>query len=261
MKPVIIIAIAFVLLIPVSAFTSDGDLENVDFEILDVSFNSQTPHVLKIKYVITNLENDSLSLRGKDAIDLRVIDYSIHEARVSKTNWIEFFEYVSPAKLEMEYRNSNVTHECKNVDFLIKQGESVTSTICFEVSPAITQYLKPESRKEYHLVLSPKNANYPSYESIRVLIDYAPSQIPDWIKNIASFWCDDKIDDSSFIEVIQYLIENNIIIVSASSGYGSTQEIPSWVKNNACRWSQGLISNGDFASGIEYLVKEGIIRV
>ncbi len=65
----------------------------------------------------------------------------------------------------------------------------------------------------------------------------------------------------SFIEGIQYLIDNNIIIVSASSGYGSSQEIPSWIKNNACWWSQGLISNSDFANGIEYLVREGIIRV
>jgi len=86
--------------------------------------------------------------------------------------------------------------------------------------------------------------------------------IPDWIKEVASFWCDDKIDDSSFIEGIQYLIDNDIILVpSTSSGYGSSQSIPSWIKNNACWWSQNLISDEDFASGLQYLIGQGIIRV
>jgi len=86
--------------------------------------------------------------------------------------------------------------------------------------------------------------------------------IPDWIKEVAAFWCDDKIDDSSFIEGIQYLIDNDIIIVpTTSSGAGGSQSIPSWVKNNACWWSMNLISDEDFASGIQYLIGQGIIRV
>jgi len=86
--------------------------------------------------------------------------------------------------------------------------------------------------------------------------------IPNWIKEVAAFWCDDKIDDASFIEGIQYLIDNGIIIVSAStSGSGGTQDIPSWIKNNACWWSNGQISDEDFASGLEFLVSQGIIRV
>ena len=85
--------------------------------------------------------------------------------------------------------------------------------------------------------------------------------IPDWVKNVALFWCENKIADTEFIDGIEYLIDNNIIIVSTTSGYGSSQEIPNWVKNNACWWSQDLITSDDFASGIEYLVQKGIIRV
>jgi len=97
--------------------------------------------------------------------------------------------------------------------------------------------------------------------SFYVTVNPPKVAIPDWIKNVALFWCEDKIDDASFIEGIQYLIDNNIIIVSASSGSGSSQDIPNWVKNNACWWSEGLITAEDFASGIEFLVKAGIIRV
>jgi len=97
--------------------------------------------------------------------------------------------------------------------------------------------------------------------SFIVYVNPLETAIPDWVKTVASFWCDDAIDDGSFVEGIQYLIDNNIIVVSTQSGGSGSQEIPSWVKNNACWWSQGAISDDDFASGIEYLVKQGIIRV
>jgi len=86
--------------------------------------------------------------------------------------------------------------------------------------------------------------------------------IPSWIKDVAGFWCGDEIDDASFIEALQYLINNDVILVptTVSSGSGS-QEIPNWVKSNACWWSQGLITNSDFASGLQYLIGQGIIRV
>jgi len=86
--------------------------------------------------------------------------------------------------------------------------------------------------------------------------------IPDWVKDVAGFWCNNEIDDPSFIEAIQYLIENRVILVPISeSGSGTSQIMPSWIKNNACWWSQGLISDDDFASGIEYLINQGIIIV
>jgi len=103
-----------------------------------------------------------------------------------------------------------------------------------------------------------------------VLVDITPSEIlkpirieiPTWLKNVASFWCEDKIDDTSFIEGIQYLIENDIIVVAAtSSSVGDSQNIPSWVKDNACWWSQGLIGDEDFASGLQFLISQGIIQI
>ena len=86
--------------------------------------------------------------------------------------------------------------------------------------------------------------------------------IPDWVKNLASFWCQDKIDNDSFIGGIQYLIDNSIIVIpTTEQDYNQSQEIPQWVKNNACWWSLGSITDEDFAYGIEYLVGQGIITV
>ena len=37
--------------------------------------------------------------------------------------------------------------------------------------------------------------------------------IPDWVKNTVGWWSDDKIPDSSFIEMIEFLIKEEIITV------------------------------------------------
>ena len=88
------------------------------------------------------------------------------------------------------------------------------------------------------------------------------SEIPAWIKNNAGWWADGQIDDSSFLQGIQFLIKEGIMVIpstvaSESSGSG----VPAWVKNNAGWWADGQIDDNAFVSGIQYLVKEGIIKV
>lgn len=38
--------------------------------------------------------------------------------------------------------------------------------------------------------------------------------IPDWIKNNAKWWSSEQISDSEFIESLQYLIDNEILVIS-----------------------------------------------
>ena len=45
----------------------------------------------------------------------------------------------------------------------------------------------------------------------RVNID--ETSIPAWIKNNAGWWATDQIDDSSFLQGIQYLVQKGIIVV------------------------------------------------
>ena len=37
--------------------------------------------------------------------------------------------------------------------------------------------------------------------------------VPGWIKNNAGWWATDQIDDSAFVQGIQYLIQEGIIVV------------------------------------------------
>jgi hypothetical protein len=85
-------------------------------------------------------------------------------------------------------------------------------------------------------------------------------KIPQWIKNNSAWWSDGTITDSDFLNGIEFLIQNNIMIIEqVNTTSSSTEEIPLWVKNNAKWWSTGLISDNDFILGIKYLIEAGII--
>ena len=86
--------------------------------------------------------------------------------------------------------------------------------------------------------------------------------IPSWIKNNAGWWADGTIDDNSFVQGIEFLVKEGIIVVdSISQGNEESKEIPTWIKNNAGWWADGTIDDSTFITGLEFLVKEGIIFV
>ena len=87
--------------------------------------------------------------------------------------------------------------------------------------------------------------------------------VPDWVKNNAGWWADDQIDDSSFIEGIQYLIKEGIMVIppTETSESAGSQGVPSWIKNNAGWWADGLIDDSSFVLGMQWLISNGIIIV
>ncbi len=89
------------------------------------------------------------------------------------------------------------------------------------------------------------------------------TNIPNWIKQVAEFWVNDQIDDAGFVDVIEYLVQQNIITIPyAEAPEGDTAvSIPSWIKTNTEFWVKGNISDDEFAIGLEWLINNGIIRV
>ena len=87
-------------------------------------------------------------------------------------------------------------------------------------------------------------------------------KIPSWIKNNSGWWADGTIDDNSFVQGIEFLVKEGIIVVdSTSQDNEESKEIPTWIKNNAGWWADGIIDDSTFITGIEFLVKEGLISV
>ena len=90
----------------------------------------------------------------------------------------------------------------------------------------------------------------------------AAEGVPAWVKNNAGWWADGTISESEFVQGIQFLIKDGIIIVpSTAVSADSSEGVPAWVKNNAGWWADGTISDGEFINGIQHLIKTGIISV
>jgi hypothetical protein len=89
------------------------------------------------------------------------------------------------------------------------------------------------------------------------------TSIPDWIKNNAGWWATDQIDDSAFVQGIQYLIKEGIMIIppTETSELIGSQAVPAWIKNNAGWWATDQIDDSAFVQGIQYLVQNGIIVI
>ncbi len=95
----------------------------------------------------------------------------------------------------------------------------------------------------------------------KINLDSTTIIIPQWIKNNAGWWAEDQIDDASFVQGIQFLIQKEImkILKTVNASDAENKEIPQWIKNNAGWWAKGQITDSDFISGIEYLVNHKIL--
>ena len=125
---------------------------------------------------------------------------------------------------------------------------------------------------EFKLILTGKNNNnFEKFfvstsnfqiDSQLILKDKTINFIPTWIKNNAEWWAAGAIDDTAFIQGIQFLVKENILkIPTTAQGTNSNSEIPTWIKNNAEWWAAGAIDDTAFIQGIQFLIKEGILKI
>lgn len=79
-----------------------------------------------------------------------------------------------------------------------------------------TDYVEINSTSEYRTLVIPFFGGDSVIDVIGTdaLNPFSPEpEIPSWIKNNAEWWADDQIDDTTFIQGIQYLIANGILQV------------------------------------------------
>ena len=95
------------------------------------------------------------------------------------------------------------------------------------------------------------------------------AQIPSWIQNVAGWWASGDISETEFLTGIEYLINNNIILLDhvpcnyaiQSQTISPSKSVPDWIKNNANWWSENLIDDIDFFNGLQYLIEHKIIKI
>ncbi len=86
--------------------------------------------------------------------------------------------------------------------------------------------------------------------------------IPDWIREDALLWSEEKITDDKFTDIINYLIKNEIITISENQFDAmEVNKIPSWIRTTASWWTDDQIDDKTFVESLEFLVKKSIIPI
>jgi hypothetical protein len=86
--------------------------------------------------------------------------------------------------------------------------------------------------------------------------------IPDWIRDDALLWSEEKIIDNKFTDIINYLIKNEIITIPENqSNIIEVKKIPSWIRTTTGWWVDNQIDDKTFVQSLEFLVKQNIILI
>ena len=87
-------------------------------------------------------------------------------------------------------------------------------------------------------------------------------QVPSWIQTTAGFWVDGFSSDDEFVNAIEFLINEGVIVIPPTASTGSTgAEIPSWIKSTTEFWVDGFTSDKEFVTAIQWLIENGIMRI
>ena len=160
-----------------------------------------------------------------------------------------------------------------NYDFSITQNERIIYkqsgfSTDSKAEHNIAEFFIPEDITGIvHLNFQNLGNNNLAKTSIPIVVDPIVNQkniisIPEWIRNNAAWWVDKQIDDKTFVQGIEYLIKNDIIVIPKTSQSDSdTKEIPEWIRNNAAWWVDKQIDDKTFVQGLQFLIQKGILRV
>lgn len=215
-----------ILLIPLSSQFSYGEIGSVTIESHDVNYNLENGNI------------ESIFL-DPDFIELIITMDTSSDGTLEIT--------IPRALLDAKFESSD------DIFFILVDG--------FE-----TDYVETETTSSYRTIVIPffggdSVIDIIGTDALNPFVE-PPIEIPSWIKNNAGWWADDQIDDTAFVQGIQYLITEGIMnIPPTESGESSGSEIPSWIKNNAEWWSNDQIDDETFVSGIQYLITVGILQV
>lgn len=231
----------------------------------------------KVPNLVTHEANIFKQLEQSDAEyvdsggnEMKNIKKFTKEVNGLKHHIIEFDEVDStdtPFSTPFVYHHMNSWVIVEDELWEINSHTSVTwiAVVLASAFPDITSQMDSEEVSELVLESSTRGLQHSleSFEIKKTVSVPAPvTSIPDWIKNNAGWWADGQIDDSSFLQGISYLIQNNIIVVSPTdAGSESSGTIPDWVKNNAGWWATDQIGDKSFVNVITYLIQQGLIQV
>ena len=100
------------------------------------------------------------------------------------------------------------------IDFTVEAEPGSTAYYVIWIDGLAPQGIVPSTIADYLIIEVPISTQGKTTDA-NVNPKPAENSIPDWIKSNAGWWADGSIDDSSFVEGIQFLIKEGIMTVSS----------------------------------------------
>lgn len=244
----------------VNNFDKNWEITQIQgFKDLELEWSSKTPNGLIQRFVFTD-EIDKTEM---------VNTVSVYDFASNEMSSNIFKEYVSTL-IENDYHSVSLDRSLQKDCFATMINEKTknekTSITC-KNSRYVIISTSEQSGKVFHqgqqltTLIAANGFASLIYENIE---NSKSAEIPKWIKNNAGWWSDGITSDKTFVNAIQFLIDDGIIEIpdiTELSQDNQSSDIPEWIKNNAHWWSKGKISDNDFVKGIQYLVQQGIIQI
>ena len=90
-------------------------------------------------------------------------------------------------------------------------------------------------------------------------------KVPDWVKTTTSFWTNDNVSDTEFIDAIGFLVREQVIQldrpIQSHAMSPVSSSVPDWIKETSQWWIEGQIPEDQFLAGITWLIENNIIVV
>jgi len=246
---------------------SYGGISEITFDFSELSQTSEEP-TESTSNEQTGTQNEESIITTNEQPETTSSQSIPEQTQQPKTHIPDFPSIdKSPQYYIDRYNNEPDYESWFNLQF---PGELIESVVGYDLTH-IPDFPSIDKSPQYYI---DRYNNEPDYESwfnlqflgksvYEVLGFPDPVAVPSWIKNNAEWWSTGQITDSDFLDGIEFMIENNIIIIPylPEPESNSNQDVPNWIRNNANWWAEDKISENEFVNAIKFLIQNGILVV
>jgi len=237
-----------------------------------------------ILFMITNLDTDvSHETFNNSALAVTKLLDALKENVIDPQNDLMLDLLVINRLLEISKLEYDIGKSFSGVIGILEIQDSHAFAIRAHILFTEIDEIKTEDKGDINLIFMELFEKYNQEESVYVIVGLEDQitnkinkiisdlvstttddqSIPSWIKNNAKWWAGEQIDDTAFLQGIEYLIKKDILIIPPTepSGILESGKIPDWIKNTASWWAEGQIDDDTFVSGIQFLIEKQIVIV
>ena len=268
MKPVIIIAIAFVLLIPIPVFALSGS--STEFGSLNIDKDSAA--ISESETIIISISGTIVNYNSGQHIIIEIMkpdNSSIEVKTMADNNGI----FSTPIILDSNWEVGNYQLLATYLNDEIGSASFVITSVSIPNIPVFSNIGSLEMDSDEITITGNEKStvevegnikDYQKREPITLKIIHPDGLISDVIITGKS-----NGDFTAHISIEENWKSGSFSIIASydEKDFGKVDfqlnkiQIPTFFKNVASWWSDGLIGDFEFVEGIEYLINEGIIEI